>query len=159
MLPVRRSVPSSPGALLLVGALLVALVLSTIGLGSAAAALTPKQQAALDVKANKLIRNGRYVGTRGDGSPVDMTFCANGKYQSRVGNGVSNGKWLVRTSAFTKTGFTAILAENKDRRKGGYAIAIAKRGTKWYIGIESFNTATKLGLVARTPVSGACPAA
>ena len=137
-------------------ALLAALVLATAVCASPA--MTPKQQAALDAQANKLIRNGHYVGKRGDGAAVDMTFCANGKRQSQVDNGISNGKWLVRTSTFTKTGFTAILAEFKDRRKGGYAIAIAKRGTKWYIGIESFNTATKLGLVARTPVGGTCPA-
>ncbi len=153
---VRLATPSLARLLLVAGALLAAVVLVT----GAEAAVTPKQQAALDAKATKLIRNGRYIGTRGDGSAVDMTFCASGKYRSQVDNGISDGsKWLVRTSAFTKNGFSAIVARNKDRKKGGFAIALAKRGTVWYVGIESFDRAEKLGRVIRKPVSGVCPQA
>ena len=65
---------------------------------------------------------------------------------------------VVRAAKFRQTGFTAIVAENKDRRMGGFGIAIAKRGKKWYIGIESFDTATKLGLVVRKPAGKECPA-
>ena len=141
------------------GLFLAAAIVAVGVIANAEAALTPKQQLALDAKARQLISNGRYVGARGDGSAVDMTFCRTGKYRSQVDNGISNGrKWVVRAAKFSTNGFTAIVAENKDRRKGGFGIAIAKRGKKWYIGIESFDTATKLGLVVRKPAGSECPA-
>ena len=146
--------------MLWVAGLFLATALVAVGVvASAGAAVTPKQQLALDAQARKLIANGRYVGARGDGSSVDMTFCRTGKYRSQVDNGISSGRnWVVRAAKFSKNNFTAIVAENKDRRKGGFGIAIAKRGSKWYIGIESFDTATKLGLVVRKPAGSECPA-
>ncbi len=121
--------------------------------------MSPKQQLALDAQARKSISNGRYVGARGDSLSVDMTFCRTGKYRSQVDDGISKGRnWVVRAAKFSKNGFTAIVAENKDRSKGGFGIAVVKRGTKWYIGIDSFNTATQLGLVVRKPAGGECPA-
>jgi hypothetical protein len=155
----RQSIPVSSRVLLVAGLFLATVMVAVGVIASAGAAVTPKQQLALDAQARKLISNGRYVGARGDGSSVDMTFCRTGKYRSQVDNGISNGrKWVVRAAKFRKNGFDAIVAENKDRRKGGFGIAIAKRGTKWYIGIESFDTATKLGLVVRKPAGGECPA-
>jgi hypothetical protein len=154
----RQPIPIPSRALLLAGPFLATAIVAVGFIASAGAAVTPKQQLALDAKARKLISNGRYVGARGDGSSVDMTFCRTGKYRSQVDNGISNGrKWVVRAAKFSKSGFTAIVAENKDRRKGGFGIAIAKRGKKWYIGIESFDTATKLGPVVRKPAGTECP--
>ncbi len=155
----RQPTPLVAARVLVVAGLVVATALVAVGVAaSAGAAVTPKQQLALDAKARKLIANGRYVGTRGDGSSVDMTFCRSGKYRSQVDDGISNGRtWVVRAAKFRTNGFEAIVAENKDRRKGGFGIAIAKRGAKWYIGIESFDTATQLGRVARKLAGSECP--
>lgn len=129
-----------------------AAVAATAAEGRAAAdKLTPKQIAD-NARAAALVANAKYTGTRAStGDSLEGTFCANGKWRNQTGNGVSSGKkWFIRNARFNASGFTAIIGEYKRRELGGFSIAVAKRGKKWYLGIaRGFDEATELGRVVR----------
>lgn len=113
-------------------------------------------------RANRIafnqIKNGHFVGVRGDGMGVDHTFCANGRYEtrtsSRSGTGVSTGRrWRVTNALVRNRGrwINAIV-----RGQGGLEIAIARRGAQWKVGISSFDRVTDPGDVDRTNARRAC---
>lgn len=136
---------------IVLAAAIAAAVATAAGGQSVAEKLTPKQIVD-NARAATLFANGRYTGTRpSTGDSLDATFCANGKWRSQVGDGSSFGKkWYVRNARFTANGFTAVVGEYELRERGGFSIAIAKRGAKWYFGIaRGFDEATALGRVLR----------
>lgn len=107
-------------------------------------------------KATKALRDGQYVGARGDGELVDWTFCKNGKYYMEstgyYGTGISKGKgWKIGKAKQTKRGWWAIL-----NGKGGLSVAMAKYGKQWKVGISSFDMPTELGNVKRTNARKLC---
>lgn len=106
-------------------------------------------------KATKLIKNGHYVGARGDGEPVDWTFCANGKYNLNTGGGISRGsKWKVSKANIKRANVVAIV-----KGGGGLELAVAKlKKQGWQVGISSFDKATELGAVRRTDAKADCKA-
>ena len=126
--------------------------------GSAGAAKSKaKKQKKANKKAQRKIRNGHYVGTRGDGESVDAIFCKNGAYRTNTGGGISTGKkWVARSAKFNKKGFSAIVAENKNPNKGGFSVAIVNRKGQWLYGINSFEEPSSLGKVERTNAKQEC---
>ncbi|MBF6621405.1 MAG: hypothetical protein ITG02_14395 [Patulibacter sp.] len=112
-------------------------------------------------RALKAIRDGRYVGERGDGQTVDWTLCASGKYALRTTSGRSTGVsegsgWRIGWSeANGSSGFTVIVEDPKK----GLSIGLALRGAQWSAGIASFGSVVnKLGDVERTDAKAACAA-
>lgn len=102
-----------------------------------------------------------FTGTRGDGQPMTVTFCPDGKWSSRTGSGIvarSQGtSWFVRNLAYTNgSKWMTQVGENKDRDKGGWCIGLARDGDAFQIGIDSFDTVTSLGPVTRTPGAEVC---
>lgn len=115
-------------------------------------------------RANRIafnqIKNGHFVGVRGDGMGVDHTFCANGRYEtrtsSRSGTGVSTGRrWRVTNALVRNRGrwINAIV-----RGQGGLEIGIARRGAQWQVGISSFDRVTDPGDVDRSNAARECAA-
>ena len=130
--------------------LLPAVLIAVLAVPAAAPAATKKERR-LAVKITKKIRDGQYVGTRGDGEPVDYTFCANGKYSANTGGGISEGEgWKVTDPVSTKSGFTAII------RDGSFSISIARLKGQWQVGYESFDEPAALGDVKRTSGKEVC---
>jgi len=106
-------------------------------------------------KATERIRNGRYVGTRGDGAHVDHIFCPGGKFVSRTTSGGTTGvtegsDWKVAEAKRLKHGFVATIRDNKK----GYEILLRKRDDKWSIAV-SFGT-PDWGTVERSGAKSAC---
>ena len=102
-------------------------------------------------KATKMIKNGHYVGYRGDGQSIDAIYCANGKFYSNTGGGISQGKgWKVKKAKFGKGGLVAFVG------KGSFTEAIAKKGKQWQVGYEYFGKAEALGDVERTDAKKEC---
>jgi hypothetical protein len=128
------------------------------------AAVASAAPSAADEKANRIaynqIKDRTFTGVRGDGSEVVETYCADGKFESRVtdreGTGISKGKsWRV-ADATVKQGGKSITAFVKGT--GGYETAILKRGTQWKIGIASLGRVLEPGNVTRTDGKSACAA-
>jgi hypothetical protein len=104
-----------------------------------------------------------FAGTRGDGQPISITLCANGNWSSRTGSrpvAISSGStWFVRFPQFTSTSaWVTQVAENKDRRQGGWSVGVARQGDAFQVGIASFEDVSSLGPVTRAPAGAACPA-
>lgn len=99
-----------------------------------------------------------FTGKRGDGQAVTLTLCSNGTWESRTGNGpvaVSSGtSWFVRNTTFSSaTKWETQVGENKDRRKGGWGVGMARDGDSFQLGIASFDGVSDLGPVTRTPAA------
>ena len=106
-------------------------------------------------KATEKIRNGRYVGTRGDGAHVDHLFCPGGKFVARTTSGGSTGisegtDWKVAEAKRLSNGFVATIRDNKE----GFEILLRKRDDKWSIAV-SFGT-PDWGTVERSRAKSAC---
>jgi hypothetical protein len=108
-------------------------------------------------KATEKIRNGRYVGTRGDGFHVDHLFCAGGKFEARTTSpsggptGVSEGtNWKVAEAKPKRNGFVATIRDSKE----GFETLLRKRGEKWSMSV-SFGT-PDWGRVERSGAKAAC---
>lgn len=102
-----------------------------------------------------------FTGTRGDGEPVSVTLCTDGRWQSKTGSrpvGISEGTtWYVRNLAFSSASqWTTQVGENSDRRQGGWGIGVARQGDSFQIGITSFDTVDDLGPVTRTDGAAVC---
>lgn len=102
-----------------------------------------------------------FTGTRGDGQPVSVTLCDDGRWESRSGSrpvGISEGTtWVVRALAFSNaTKWVTQVAENADRRAGGWSIGMAREADAFQIGIASFDEVTDLGPVTRTDGAAVC---
>ncbi len=102
-----------------------------------------------------------FTGTRGDGQPVSVTLCADGRWQSRTGSrpvGISEGTtWVVRALKFSNaTKWVTQVAENADRRAGGWSIGVAREADAFQIGIASFDEVSDLGPVTRTDGTAVC---
>jgi hypothetical protein len=113
--------------------------------------------ATLKSRATEKIRNGRYVGTRGDGFYVDHLFCPGGNYVAKTTSpsggptGVSEGTdWKVAEAKRKKNGFVATIRDNKE----GFEILLRKRAEKWSISV-SFGT-PDWGRVERSRAKSAC---
>lgn len=116
----------------------------------AAGAATPKERKLAKV-IQKKVADGRYIGTRGDGESIDDTFCANGRYSSNVGGGLSIGRsWKIVHPTGTRKNFAAIV------KSGSFSMSIARANGQWQIGYESFDEPQALGDVERTDAKAAC---
>lgn len=113
-------------------------------------------------KANRIafnqIKNSNFDGERGDGQEVDWTFCANGKWTSRItsrsGSGVSDGRWWRIKAAVVRQGgrwIDAIVAG-----EGGYEVALRRRGAQWQVGISSFDRVEYPGDAVKSDARGEC---
>jgi hypothetical protein len=109
-------------------------------------------------KANRIafnqIKNHTFIGTRGDGEPVEETFCANGKYESNVGGGISTGsRWQVfeaKVSAGGKS-ITAFIEGS-----GGFEVALLRRAGQWQVAIASLGRALDPGDATRSNAAATC---
>lgn len=103
-----------------------------------------------------------FTGTRGDGEPMTVTLCDNGKWISRTGApaGVSQGdSWYVRyLTRRDAQHWTTQVGEYRKRESGGWSIGLARSGPDFQIGIASFDTVSSLGPVVRTSAAEACAA-
>ena len=121
-----------------------------------------KQRCLKQNQANRIafnqIKNSRFVGERGDGEYLEETFCANGKYESRVsgsyGTGVSSGKLWKVDDAVVKRGGKWINAFVLG--PDGFEIAIQRRGTTWKIGVASLGRILYPGVMEKTNAAGDC---
>lgn len=108
-------------------------------------------------KVKRVVKNGRYVGTRGDGQSLDHIYCANGKYRANTGGGISTGKgWKIKDAVITRHGFTAIIFAKVPG--GSYQVAIAKQRKQWQIGIAFGASPSSFGDVERTNAKPDCAA-
>lgn len=112
-------------------------------------------------RALEAIRDGRYVGTRGDGQAVDWIFCANGKSSTRTTGGGSTGvstgsNWQVTAAtANGSSGFTAIVEDKQE----GSSVGLVLRGGTWGVGVSrAFGTVESIGTVVRTDAKTECAA-
>lgn len=112
-------------------------------------------------RALEAIRDGRYVGTRGDGQTVDWIFCANGKSSTRTTGGGSTGvstgsNWQVTAAtANGSSGFTAIVEDKQE----GSSVGLVLRGGTWGVGVSrAFGTVESIGTVVRTDAKTECAA-
>lgn len=103
----------------------------------------------------------RLVGARGDGAAVDWSFCRGGKLITAVTSGGSTGRstsddWRVENAKVRRGGrwFDAIVTS-----RDGTAIAVAMRGGRWKVGIESFDEVSSLGDAVRSSAKESCAAA
>ncbi len=102
-----------------------------------------------------------FTGTRGDGQAVSVTLCADGRWQSKTGSrpvAISTGTtWLVRSLRYSNgTQWVTQVAENADRRAGGWSIGMARAGDAFQVGIASFDEVSDLGPVTRTDGAAVC---
>jgi len=101
-----------------------------------------------------------FTGTRGDGRPMNLTFCPDGKWISyerdiRFANRGDN--WYVRELDYTSsTKWVTQVGENKDRSDGGFGIGLARAGDAFQVGIASFDTVTDLGPATRSSGAEMC---
>lgn len=109
-------------------------------------------------KANRIafnqIKNSTFVGTRGDGEPVEETYCANGRYRSDVGGGISTGsRWQVSEAVVSPNGksITAFVEGS-----GGFEIALLRRGSQWQVAVASLGRAIDPGNVTRSDATATC---
>lgn len=101
-----------------------------------------------------------FTGTRGDGLPMNLTFCPDGKwisYQTTVQYANRGDAWYVRNLAYSSgSKWVTQVAENKNRNKGGFGIGLARDGDTFQVGIDSFDTVTDLGPATRTSGAQMC---
>lgn len=112
-------------------------------------------------KVRAAIAGYTFTGTRGDGEPMSVTLCDDGKWTSRTGSrpvAISEGdSWFVRYPQFSSsTKWVTQVAEYKDRAKGGWGIGLARDGEAFQIGIASFYEVSSLGPVTRTSGDAVC---
>ena len=100
------------------------------------------------------IKDSRFVGTRGDGEEVDSVFCANGKYESRVDNGISNGALWKVDDAVVKQGGKWINAFVLG--PDGFEIALQRRGSVWKLGVASLGRILYPGVMTKTNAASDC---
>lgn len=112
-------------------------------------------------KALPAIRDGRFVGTRGDGAEVDWTLCANGRYELRTtsdgSTGVSRGSnWRVDTATGRNgSNFTAVVKDAET----GLSVGFVRSKGAWKVGVSrSFGEVESTGAVTRTSAASACAA-
>lgn len=131
----------------------VVLLLLSLAPASLASAAPGGKKAKQAKRIYDKVKNGRYVGTRGDGVALDGTFCADGRYTSRADNAISTGKkWRIVNVKIKKHGFTAAI-----KGKGGFEIAIARLRGQWKIGYtDPFDAPEQLGNMTRTKAGAAC---
>lgn len=101
-----------------------------------------------------------FTGTRGDGRPMNLTFCPDGKwisYDTDIRFASRGDAWYVRNVAYrSSTQWVTQVGENKDRDKGGFGIGLARDGDTFQVGIDSFDTVTSLGPATRTSGTEMC---
>ncbi|MDO8185447.1 hypothetical protein Q5424_09625 [Conexibacter sp. JD483] len=109
----------------------------------------------------KKLLDTRLVGARGDGAEVDWSFCRSGRLVTAVTSGGSTGRstsnnWQVENAKVGQGGkwFDAIVTS-----RDGTAIAVAMRGGRWKVGIESFDEVSELGDAVRSSAKETCAAA
>ena len=112
-------------------------------------------------KVRSALAGYTFTGTRGDGEPVSVTLCDNGKWHSRTGYtpvALSTGdSWYVLNPDYTSaTKWVAQVSENKDPRQGGWTTGFARAGDAFQIGTASFDTVTSLGPVTRSSGAAVC---
>jgi hypothetical protein len=108
------------------------------------------------------VKDGRYVGVRADGEPIDITLCANGKFADDYGSefqDVGRLGWKITRANAKGRYFTAGFA---GRLPGG-GIGIAERvgglrfnKSGWQVGIESLGRLTEFGPARRYNARGIC---
>jgi hypothetical protein len=124
-----------------------------------AASACRARNAANKVVLKKLL-DTRLIGTRADGAAVDWSFCRNGRMLLATTSDGSTGRsesdgWQVEDARVRQGGkwFDAIVTDDE-----GTFIAVAMRGGRWKVGIESFGEVTKLGSAERSNGRAACAA-
>lgn len=108
----------------------------------------------------KKLLDTRLVGARGDGAAVDWSFCRSGKLITAVTSDGSTGRstsndWQVANAKVRQGGrwFNAIVTSSD-----GTGIAVAMRGGRWKVGIESFDEVSELGDATRSSARESCAA-
>jgi hypothetical protein len=99
-----------------------------------------------------------FTGKGGDGLPMNLTFCPDGKwisYERDIRFANRGDSWYVRELDYTSsTKWVTQVGENKDRSDGGFGIGLARAGDTFQVGIASFDAVTDLG-----PATGSSGAA
>lgn len=126
------------------------------------AARTRLRRCSVNRRVYNRVKDGRYVGVRADGEPIDITLCANGKFADAYGTpyqDVGRRGWKITRAGVRGKYFTAAFAGSL----GGGGIGIAERvgGLKfnkagWHVGIESLGRLTDFGPARRYKARGIC---
>jgi hypothetical protein len=123
---------------------------------AAKAALT---QCRANLTVYKQVKDVHLVGARGDGQSIDALYCANGKWTSRVGNGVSKGTGWRIVDADPKAKATKFSAIVESPEKGGRHVqGVIRNGAKWQVGYESFGEVKSPGDVVASSGTELCAA-
>lgn len=109
-------------------------------------------------KANRrvygILKNKMIAGTRADGIYVDSVYCANGSYSTDGGSTFEKKGWRVENARIRGRNITAIV---RGKLKGGsYVTAVARRGSQWKVGWESFGTGRDFGDAELTNARAIC---
>ena len=109
-------------------------------------------------KVYNKVKNGRYVGVREDGEPIDITLCANGKAVDDIGSDfqqVYRKGWKIEGAKvrgkFFEAGFDAKLGATSSRVG---ALKFDKSG--WQVGIYSLGESYSFGPAKRTNAKKLC---
>lgn len=109
-------------------------------------------------KVYNKVKNGRYVGVREDGQPIDITLCANGKAADDVGSEfeqVYRKGWKIEGAKvkgkYFEGGFEASLGANANRAG---SLKLDKSG--WQVGIYSLGESYEFGPAERTNAAKLC---
>lgn len=115
------------------------------------------KQCRANAKVYNQVKNSRYVGARSDGEPVDLIFCANGKFADDLGSSIERiyGKgWRITDARVKGKNFTAV---HEVPEKGGFRIgSLVRRNGKWQSGSENSGESDLLGDVTRTNATKEC---
>jgi hypothetical protein len=108
------------------------------------------------------VKDGRYVGVREDGEPIDITLCANGKFADNYGSpfqDVGRRGWKITASVAKGKYFTAVFAGSL----GSAGIGIGERigglkftGAGWKVGIDKLGRQGEYGPARRYNARGIC---
>jgi len=118
-----------------------------------------KQNEANRIAFNQ-IKDSRFAGLRGDGAEVDDTYCANGKFESRIsgsgfiGTAVATGtRWWVKGATVRQGGswIDAFVGAPE-----GFEIALLRRGSQWQYGVASLGRILEPGDVEKSDAKAAC---
>ncbi|HRV59550.1 MAG TPA: hypothetical protein P5138_02885 [Solirubrobacterales bacterium] len=101
-----------------------------------------------------ILKNKMIAGTRADGVYVDSVYCANGSFSYDGGESFVKKGWRVENARIRGRNITAIV---RGKIKGGsYVTAVARRGSQWKVGWESFGQARDLGDAELTNARALC---
>ncbi len=108
-------------------------------------------------KVYNKVKDSRFIGTRSDGQPIDVTLCANGIVADDVGNGtagINRGGWKIETAKVKGRFFEAGFAGKID---GGERVGALKFDrTGWQVGIYALDRLYDFGPAEKTDAKKLC---